>query len=137
MRMADQRRMRRRSGAFVEQSFQPAGRAVEEERLDSGGHTHFLHWCNRKPKSQRGGAETRRKFLFSDLERKIDSRFWSPDIDFSTPASELSLLNFDILRKQTSAPPRLCVEKLGPPGRTIYPVNESWILSSSPVSLST
>src|SRR5262249_41631205 len=42
MRMAGQRRMRRRSRAFVEQSLQAACRAVEEERLDSGGHIILL-----------------------------------------------------------------------------------------------
>ena len=58
MRMADQRRMRRRSRAFVEQSLQAADGAAEEEGFDSLDHSTLLQ---QKHNFHHGDTEARRK----------------------------------------------------------------------------
>ena len=56
--MADQRRMRRRSRAFVEQSFQPAGGTEKEEGFDALNHSTLLQ---QKHNFHHGDTEARRK----------------------------------------------------------------------------
>jgi hypothetical protein len=57
--------MRRRSRAFVEQSFKRAGRAGKEEGFDSGGHITLLQ---QKHNFHHGDTEARRRLgLFGTL----------------------------------------------------------------------